>query len=87
VSSAKPTSQTAERERAIELIRFLAWLSDDPELRADHLAWAERLTDPAEPFDRSELEVLRHVCHDGPTRLQAAVLQDILQDEPLPRGG
>jgi hypothetical protein len=71
---------TAERERAIELIRFLAWLVDDPAVRADHLAWAERLTDPAELFDPSELEVLRHVCHDELTRLQAAVAQD----EPPP---
>jgi hypothetical protein len=71
--------EAATRERAIELIEFLALL--DPGTRSDHLAWAARVADPAEPFDRSELEVLRHACQDRLTWLQAAVVQD----EPLPR--
>ena len=58
---------------------FVALL--EPELRADYLGWAKRLTDPAEPFDQSELEILRHSCHDRLTELAAAVAQD----EPLPR--
>jgi hypothetical protein len=66
------------RERAIEMIRFLALLN--PDTRSDYLAWAARLASPSEPFEPSELEVLRHACQDELTRLQAAVVQD----EPLP---
>ena len=67
-----------ERHRAVELIRFLAWLEDDPESREDRLAWAARVRDgdPVEP-----LELLRHVAHDRLKELQAAVAQD----EPLPQ--
>lgn len=61
------------------MIEFLALL--DPDTRSDHLAWAARLADLAEPIDRSELEIVRHACQDRLTWLQAAVVQD----EPLPR--
>jgi hypothetical protein len=64
----------AERERAIELIRFLALL--DPDLRGDYLAWATRLAVPSEPFHPSEIAVLRHSCLIELGRLQAAVVQD-----------
>jgi hypothetical protein len=67
------------RERAIELIEFLALLN--PESRADYLGWAARLHKPTEPFQSFELEILRHSCHDRLTELAAAVVQD----EPLPR--
>jgi hypothetical protein len=69
------------RERGVELIRFLALLADDPRLRCDYLGWAARLRrDPDERLHPSELELLRHPCHDRLTELQAAVVQD----EPLP---
>jgi hypothetical protein len=71
--------QATARERAIELIRFLALLADEP-LRSEYLGWATRLEDSDEPFDSSQLEVLRHACHDRLTELEAAVAQD----EPLP---
>jgi hypothetical protein len=67
-----------QRERAIEFVRFLAWLTDDPLLRADYLGWADRLTNPTEPLE--DLETLRHACFDALARLQSAVVQD----EPLP---
>ena len=63
-------SEDPARARAIELIRLLALL--DADLRSDYLAWAARLENPAEPFDPSELEVLRHSCHDYLTRLAAS---------------
>jgi hypothetical protein len=72
-------SGSVERERAIELIRFLALL--EPDLCSDYLGWAARLMDPAEPFDQSELDVLRHSSLIRLGELQAAVVQD----EPLPQ--
>jgi hypothetical protein len=71
---------TPERERAIDLIKFLALLADEP-LRSDYLGWAARLEEnPDALFHPSELEMLRHRALIELGRLQAAVVQD----EPLP---